>query len=460
MPSNPLLRQIPKVDELLRQPALLQQQYHHSVLLQAVRAELDSLRAKLIAGECNEVPSTECLSNAVLARANCLSTMSLRRVINATGIVLHTNLGRAPLSKSALQAVYDAASGYSTLEYDAEKGARGNRGEHIEPLLCELTGAQAAMAVNNNAAAILLTLSTLANNREIIVSRGELVEIGDSFRVPDIMEQSGGRLVEVGATNKTHLRDYVNAITDQTAVFLKVHTSNYKIIGFSGDVPLTELAKLGKQRNIPVVYDLGSGALLDEHAYPISIEPTVPQALRDGADIVTFSGDKLLGGPQAGIIVGSAECINRMKRSPLARALRLDKLSLAALEATLHLYRDPVQACKEIPALRMLFADIATLTEKAQLLCQKILDNCPGYTVEVVRQQRQAGGGSLPAQVFPTAAVAIAPYKITVTQLEQKLRAFETPIIARISENRLLLDVSTIDEHEFDLVAQGVANAL
>ncbi|WP_312640376.1 L-seryl-tRNA(Sec) selenium transferase [Hydrogenoanaerobacterium sp.] len=460
MTSNPLLRQIPKVDELLHQPVLSQADCPYTVLLQAIRAELDCLRSGLAAGEYNELPPTEHLCESILMRVKHLNTMSLRRVINATGVILHTNLGRAPLSKAALQAVCDAACSYSTLEYDTENGTRGSRGDHIEGLLCELTGAQAAMAVNNNAAAILLALSTLSRDGEIIVSRGELVEIGDSFRVPDIMQQSGGHLVEVGATNKTHLRDYENAITENTAVLLKVHTSNYKIVGFAGDVPLCELSKLGKARHIPTVYDLGSGALLDEQAYPFTGEPTVPQALRDGADVVTFSGDKLLGGPQAGIILGSVECISRMKRNPLARALRLDKLSLAALEATLRLYREPSRAREEIPTLRMLCTDIDALNQKAQQLCKSILEHQPCCTAQVIQQQRQTGGGSVPAQSLPAAAVAIAPHRITVTELEQRLRALEVPIIARISENRLLLDVSTISGEDFDAVVRGVTGAL
>lgn len=458
MSSNELLRQVPKMDELLRLPLLMGTSFSHPELLRAARAELAFLREELLGGA--PLPSSQELAVRVLARARADSVVGLRQVINATGIILHTNLGRAPLCADALAAVREAAQGYSTLEYDPKEGARGNRCAHVEALLCELTSAPAAMAVNNNAAAILLALATLARGGEIVVSRGELVEIGDSFRVPDIMEQSGGRLVEVGATNKTHLRDYEAAIGTDTAVLLKVHTSNYRIVGFSGDVTLAQLCALGKQRGLPVVYDLGSGALLPESAYPFAGEPTVPQALLDGADVVTFSGDKLLGGPQAGILLGSAACISRMKRNPLARALRLDKLSLAALEATLRLYREPQRALRQIPALRMLTADVAELLQKAQSLRNQIEAHGARCGLEVLTQSMQAGGGAVPAQGLPSAAVAVLPQGCSVGALEHALRLAQTPVIARIAQGRLLLDVSTIAPEELAIVAREVAEAL
>lgn len=458
MNGNELLRQIPKMDELLRLPLLTGTSFSSAELLRAARAELALLREELTGG--TALPSSQELAARVLVRARESSVMGLRHVINATGIILHTNLGRAPLCADALAAVREAAQSYSTLEYDPKLGARGSRGTHIEALLCELTGAPAAMAVNNNAAAILLALATLARGDEIVVSRGELVEIGDSFRVPDIMEQSGGRLVEVGATNKTHLRDYEAAIGASTAVLLKVHTSNYRIVGFSGDVPLAQLCTLGKQRGLPVVYDLGSGALLAGHAYPFTGEPTVPQALLDGADLVTFSGDKLLGGPQAGILLGSAACIASMKRNPLARALRLDKLSLAALEATLRLYRDPQRAMQQIPALRMLTAGSTELLQKAQNLRSQIEALGARCGLEVLAQSMQAGGGAVPVQGLPSAAVAVLPQGCSVAKLERALRLAQTPVIARIAEGRLLLDVSTIAPEELTVVAREVAQAL
>lgn len=458
MNGNELLRQIPKMDDLLRLPQLTGTSFSSAELLRAARAELAFLREEIPGGA--PLPSSQELAARVLVRAREDSVMGLRHVINATGIILHTNLGRAPLCADALAAVREAAQSYSTLEYNPKEGARGNRGTHIEALLCELTGAPAAMAVNNNAAAILLALATLARGSEIVVSRGELVEIGDSFRVPDIMEQSGGRLVEVGATNKTHLRDYEAAIGASTAVLLKVHTSNYRIVGFSGDVPLAQLCTLGKQCGLPVVYDLGSGALLPLHAYPFTGEPTVPQALLDGADVVTFSGDKLLGGPQAGILLGSAACITSMKRNPLARALRLDKLSLAALEATLRLYRDPQRAMQQIPALRMLTAGSTELLQKAQNLCSQIEALGARCGLEVLAQSMQAGGGAVPVQGLPSAAVAVLPQSCSVTKLERALRLAQTPVIARIAEGRLLLDVSTIAPDELTVVAREVAQAL
>ncbi len=452
-----LLRSIAKVDELLENPAIAEKMEHcaRAIIVRAVREELEALRQQILQGNCMESPSVGTLVNCILTRAKKLEETSLRRVINATGVILHTNLGRAPLCRSAVKAITEVAEGYSNLEYDLQTGTRGNRNRHVEDLLCTLSGAESALVVNNNAAALLLALFTFAKNKKVLISRGELVEIGDSFRIPDIMEQSGGIIAEVGTTNKTHLRDYENALKGgDVGAILKVHTSNYKIVGFTEDVSIRQLAELGKKQGIPVLYDLGSGAILDARWYPFLDEPTAPQAVRDGTDIVMFSGDKLLGGPQCGILLGNAEKIERMRRNPLARALRIDKLSLAALEATLRLYIEP-ERMDEIPVLHMMRSDY--LKPKAEDLCRQIRDQGTGCEAEVLAEERQIGGGSVPAQPLSGYVVAIRPHDISVFELERRLRGLTLPIIARVAKNQLLLDVSTIQQPELPLVAHAVA---
>ncbi len=457
MEKQELLRGIPKVDELLESEPIVKKMEHcpRVIVLRAVREELGTLRLRILQGECAEIPSIGELTDCVLSRADKLEKTNLRRVINATGVVLHTNLGRAPLCQSAVKAVTEVAEGYSNLEYNLQTGTRGSRNQHVEDLLCTLSGAEAALVVNNNAAALLLALFTFAKNKKILVSRGELVEIGDSFRIPDIMEQSGGRIAEVGTTNKTHLRDYEDALKDgDVGAILKVHTSNFKIVGFTEDVSIRELAELGKKQGVPVLHDLGSGALLDARYYPFRDEPTVPQAVRDGADIVMFSGDKLLGGPQCGILLGNKKRIALMSKNPLARALRIDKLSLAALEATLRLYLEP-QRTDEIPVLHMMRSDY--LKPKAEELCREVKEQGAVCEAEVLAEERQIGGGSVPAQALPGYVVAIRPRDISVLELEQRLRGLVLPVIARIAKNQLLLDVSTIQQSELSLVARAVA---
>lgn len=445
------MRKIPKVDELLRRPALAA--LAPVPAAEAVRQELDELRRGMLSGEIQEVLEAEELERRILDRARRNAMPSLRGVINGTGVVLHTNLGRACLSEEAARAAYDVARSYSTLEYDVEKGARGLRYTHVEPLLCRLTGAEAAMVVNNNAAAVLLILSALAAGGEVITSRGELVEIGGSFRVPDIMEACGCHLREVGTTNRTHLSDYEKAIGPETKALLKVHTSNFRVVGFTESVPLADLTALAHERGLPMVEDLGSGSLVDLETFGIHGEPTVQASVRAGVDIVSFSGDKLLGGPQAGIILGSREWIAKLRRHPLTRAMRVDKMTLAALEATLRSYADGT-AMEQVPVLRMLGTEPEQLRGRAEMLCDLLTQ--AGVQAEVVPEQDQVGGGSVPTQLLPTWAVAVMPARGTVDGLEQALRRRERPIVGRIAHDRYLLDARTLNQEDFAAIAAAV----
>ena len=454
MNENSILRRIPKVDELLNR--LGETAGPQAVATGAVREVLDELRESILDGRRNEVPSTESILKMVKSQIRKDSKMSLGPVINATGIILHTNLGRAKMSERVANAILDASMNYSTLEYDVENGSRGSRHAHVEKLLTRLTGAEDALVVNNNAAALMLILSTLTNQKEVVISRGELIEIGGSFRIPEIMKLSGSILVEVGTTNKTHLSDFETAIHEGTAALLAVHTSNFKIMGFTETPSLKELAALGRKYGIPVINDVGSGTLINLEKYGITGEPTVPQSIADGADIVCFSGDKLLGGPQAGIIAGRKDFIQAMKKNQLARALRIDKLTLAALEATLRIYLDGT-ARQEIPTLRMIAADLNTLREKALALCGSIRKSAQNCCAEVVEELSQIGGGSVPNQMLPTAAVSICPHDIPVMELERRIRQSDRPIIARISRDRLLMDVRTLEESDFPTIAACIA---
>ena len=454
MERQEILRRIPKVDELMQREAVLalREELPTAAVRAAVRSELEALRQAILAGEARELPEEAALCEAICRRAREDALPSLRPVINGTGVVLHTNLGRACLSQRAADAVTAVARGYSTLEYDLDRGQRGSRHDHIEALVCQVTGAEAAMVVNNNAAAVLLILSALGKGGEVITSRGELVEIGGSFRIPEIMVQCGCTLREVGATNKTHLRDYENAIGPETRALLKVHTSNFKIMGFSQSVPLDELVALGRERGLPVIEDLGSGSLVDLEQFGIHDEPTVQQSVKAGVDIISFSGDKLLGGPQAGIILGNAEYIRQLKRHPLARAMRVDKMTIAALRETLYAYTDEELACREIPVLAMLGAKSHQLREKVGVLCAMLQEQ--GVGAQVIPTQDQVGGGSVPTQLLDAWAVAIDPGRLTVDQLEEKLRLRPLPIIGRITHEQYILDVRTLMERDFPYIAQ------
>jgi len=449
-------RDLPAVEALLNHPLLAQVDAPRMLKRRAVRTVLAGARAALAApppagagaaaGEAGAgAMTTEDLAARAAAEARALARSGLRPVVNATGIVVHTNLGRSVLSAEAQRAVVEAAAHYSTLEFDLERGERGSRLGAVRELLIELTGAEDALVVNNNAAAVLLTLSGLAHGREVIVSRGELVEIGGSFRLPDIMARSGARLREVGTTNKTHLADYARAIGPETALILKVHRSNFVMGGFVAEVGLPELATLGRAHGVPVAEDLGSGALLDLGA-GIGREPTVDMSLAAGAAVVMFSGDKLLGGPQAGVLLGAANVIGRLARDPLARALRLDKLSLAALEATLRAYLEPEAAWVQIPTLRLLARPVGELEAEASALAAEIARAAPDLEVRVVALTSRVGGGALPMVEIPSAGVALRPRvgAGTVGTLESELRLGEPPVLGRIEEGQLLLDLRTL----------------
>ena len=449
-----LLRKIPKVDELLRSPVLAETvaRYGDHAVKEAIRAELDKLRQAILEQQTHAVPEWDMLCRRIDNRVQRSDLPSFRSVINGTGILLHTNLGRACLSEKAARAVCEASCSYANLEYDLETGKRGSRYSHVEAILCRLTGAESALVVNNNAAAVLLVLTALTQGGEVVVSRGELVEIGGSFRIPEIMEACGAQLKEVGATNKTHLQDYENAICEQTRALMKVHTSNYRIIGFSQTPALPHLVELGHAHGLPVIEDLGSGSLLDLNRFGIHDEPTVMDSVRAGVDVVSFSGDKLLGGPQAGIILGKKKYLDILKKHPLNRAVRVDKMTLAALEATLHSYE--AEAPEEIPVIAMLAAKQDLLRQKAEVLAALLQD--AGIDVEILPTESCVGGGSVPNQGLPSYAVAFGR---DVTRLEETLRKGIRPIIGRIHEGKYLLDVRTLFEKDFPIIAEAVREA-
>ncbi len=409
---------------------------------------------KVPTGPVADVSMQEILDRAegILAE---LSGPSLRPLINATGVVVHTNLGRSILSEAAVQRVIEVSRSYSNLEYDIRAGERGKRHTHVEVILRMLTGVEAATVVNNNAAAVLLCLNTLAKGKEVIVSRGELVEIGGSFRVPEVMERSSAKLREVGATNKTHLKDYEKAINENTGLILKVHTSNYKIVGFTKEVAPKELSALGRKRGIPVMWDLGSGSFIDLASYGIGDEPTVKQAVDSGVDILTFSGDKLLGGPQAGFILGNKTYLDPIRSNPLSRALRIDKMTLAAIEATLYQYLDEEKAVKDIPTLWMLTQPLTEIERKAKLLLNG-LSAVGGINVSIQDELSQSGGGALPTGNLPTKVVAISSKTISANSLESGLRLGRPHIITRIKEGMVLFDPRTLNDEEI----AGIINAI
>lgn len=462
-----LLRRLPAISTILEDPGIkeLGQNYPHLIMSEAAAEVVQQLRQAVLdegGRQLNEEDlSLNYIVRLVEERVAQKTRPHLRRVINATGVVLHTNLGRAVLAQEAVRAVTEAAGRYSNLELNLETGERGTRYSHVEDLLCQLTGAEAGLVVNNNAAAVLLVLSALAHDRQVIVSRGQLVEIGGSFRIPDVMKQSGAQLVEVGATNKTHLRDYEQAVHEETALLLKVHTSNYKIIGFAAEVSAVDLVRLGRDKGIPVYEDLGSGVLVDLSSFGLVHEPTVRESVKAGIDIVTCSGDKLFGGPQGGIIVGRQELINRIKKHPLTRALRVDKFTLAALEATLRLYLDEEKAVEKIPTLAMITMSGEELKRRAQTLTAEIKEkagaNCE---VEIIHGYSQVGGGALPEENIPTFLVSVNPLNVAVSQLEEKLRGLEPPVLARIQKDRLLLDPRTLLENDMELIADYLGKIL
>jgi L-seryl-tRNA(Ser) seleniumtransferase len=435
-------RAIPSIDRLLAaEPiAALLGSFARGQVTALLRQIQDEQRAGLAPTEYD----ADWYARALQARLIQLESSSLRRVINASGVVLHTNLGRAPLAPEALEAMLNVAGGYSNLEYALESGTRGSRYDHCRTLLSELTGAEDALVVNNNAAALILALNTIAAQREVVVSRGELVEIGGSFRVPEIMERSSARMREVGATNRVHLADYANGITTETAALLKVHPSNFRITGFTSEVELGELAALAYTRGIPLIHDLGSGLLFDLAAFGFPPEPGPRSSLEAGADLVTMSGDKLLGGPQAGIILGSGALISALRKNPLCRALRVDKLTLAALEATLRLYRHPERARLHIPALRMLTTSQKEIEIRAHALAERLRRS--GVTASAVATDALVGGGAFPDVRLPSYGIAIVSDHADA--LDARLRSHDPAIVGRIADGQLILDLRTVAESE------------
>jgi L-seryl-tRNA(Ser) seleniumtransferase len=461
------LAQIPSVDAMLMEPPVkeLLGKFPREVVTDGIRKVLDKRRSQIL-------ESLDPSQWPVMNKSQLIAELErvvkdqvephLKPLINATGVVLHTNLGRAPLSERVCQRIAEIARQYSNLELDLSTGERGERYSHIEGLLKRLTGAESSLVVNNNAAAVLLVLNTFAQGKEVIVSRGQLIEIGGSFRIPDIMTKSGAILREVGTTNKTHLRDYREAITPSTAFLLKVHTSNYRILGFTSEVSLEELVQLGKEYQIPVMEDLGSGSLIDLSSYGLEKEPTVPDCIRAGVDILTFSGDKLLGAPQAGLIIGKTEYIEKLKKNPWTRALRVDKMTLAGLEAVLLEYLDPEKAIREIPTLRMLTMSLPELEIKAKNLLDHLYEGSSrtsvnsNVSIRIFEDSSQVGGGALPLQKLPTKLVAIKPLKFSAQRLEERLRAYDPPILARIQNDELLLDPRTLEEAQLSIIAEAI----
>ncbi len=449
MNKNMLYRSIPKVDVLLEDEAIqaLIARYSRETVMESIHIEMDKLRRYI--GQCEDEEKARMQISLLTAHiemtVGAMHTPNMRMVVNGTGTILHTNLGRAPISPEHMKRIAQIATGYSNLEYNLEAGRRGERYSHFEKLLCKITGAEAAMAVNNNAAAVMLILSSLAKGGEVIVSRGELVEIGGKFRIPDVMEQSGAALVEVGTTNKTHYDDYENAITEETKALLKVHTSNYRIIGFTDTVGIDELIPLAKEHELPVIEDLGS-------KYGITYEPTVQESIRKGADVVCFSGDKLLGGPQAGIIIGRKKYIDMMKKNQLTRALRIDKFTAAALELVLQEYLSEEKAVQRLPVLHMITMPFEETEKNARTLCRMLRRASLPAKIEPQRCESQIGGGSLPLERIPSMAAAIRPEKISVAELEERMRHLPVPVIPRTSNDTILLDVRTIEKHLFSTI--------
>lgn len=460
------LRALAAVDEVLREPAMedLLARYPRTLVVDAVRAVIDRLRAEIVAGGDQAAEEAGDLAPAALVPwverlLDAAVTPSLRRVVNATGVVVHTNLGRASLPAAAVAAVVNAASGYTDLEYSLTRGERASRQDHVHDVLCSVTGAEDAVVVNNNAAAVLLALAAMARGGEVLVARGQLVEIGDGFRIPDILRESGARLVEVGTTNRTYLRDFEAAWTESTRAVLRVHTSNYRIVGFTAEPTLEELALLAHDRDAVLIDDLGSGALADIELF--AEEPALAESVAAGCDVVTFSGDKLLGGPQAGVAVGRTAVIAAMRRHPLARALRIDKLDLAALDAVLRLYLDPARAVREIPTLRALSDPLDAVRGRARRLRDLLVRaGVPGERLELVETVARAGAGALPVTEVPSVAVAAAVPAGEADARAGLLRRGEPAVVCRVQEDRLLFDLRAVGDDEVEDLAGAALLAL
>ncbi|BFT66121.1 L-seryl-tRNA(Sec) selenium transferase [uncultured Parvimonas sp.] len=454
-----LYKMIPKVDQILDNEIIkkLLEENSKNLIMESIHEELNSIRNNISNG-CDEKVILNYIENlAKNIEKNLLNKkrLNLRKVINASGVVIHTNLGRSVLTNEILENIKDVSVGYSNLEYDLQKGERGSRYSHLTEIIKKITGAEDCMVVNNNAAAVMLILSTMAKGRNVITSRSELVEIGGSFRIPDVCRESGAELKEVGTTNKTHLSDYENAIDENTAALFKVHQSNFKILGFTESVTSTELKDLKEKYNIPIIEDLGSGVLIDLSKYGLGHEPTVQECIANGVDVVSFSGDKLLGGVQAGIIVGKKEFIEKMKKNQLTRALRVDKFTLSALEVVFSYYIDEELAISKIPTLNMLTIKIEELYNKAERFIDYLGEN-KEFSYEIIDIDSEVGAGSLPTQKLPSKAVKVISNSYTENELEEKLRNHNIPIVARIYKGNLIFDVRTIFENEFSIIKDAL----
>jgi L-seryl-tRNA(Ser) seleniumtransferase len=456
MVNMELLRKLPKIDELLRKEIVISKLRYimRPVVMEALRESIDKFRKEILSNAIEDFEVRDILNhfNSLVELKN---SPKLKKVINAAGVIIHTNLGRSLLCREAVKSVLDVAENYNNLEYNLETGVRGSRYAPVEELLKNITGAEAAVVVNNNAAAVLLVLSTVCSDKEAIVSRGQLVEIGGSFRIPEVMKFSGAKLVEVGTTNRTHVYDYENSITDNTGVILKVHTSNYKILGFTEEVPLDQLVELGERYRIPVIEDIGSGLLVDFSKYGFTYEPTVQNSLKKGVDVVTFSGDKMLGGPQCGIIAGKKEYIDKIKSNQLTRALRIDKMTLAALEGTLRLYLDEAEAVKRLPTLYMMLSSKEEHKKRAQRLKNRLQKAQLNLNIKVEADYSMVGGGSMPGEKIDTYVLKIKSNEMKAEQLEEKLRKNTTPIIVRIYNDEIILDLRTIIDKDFDCIVEA-----
>jgi L-seryl-tRNA(Ser) seleniumtransferase len=460
-----LLRGLPKIDDLLlrldKDEAAAG--YPREMLREACRSVVEGIREQILGGggSALRIPTPEQAAGLALEAVAGRRVFRLRRVINATGVILHTNLGRAPLCREAIERVIEVAGGYSNLEYNLEKGERGIRYENIRGLLCTLCGAEDAIVVNNNAAAVMLVLNSLAVNREAIVSRGELIEIGGEFRIPDVMEKSGARIVEVGTTNRTRIADYERAVTSDTGLLLKVHTSNFRIVGFTEEADRGQLVALGKRRDVPVVEDLGSGCFVELESFGLEREPTVQDSLAAGVDVVTFSGDKLLGGPQAGIILGKKKFLEKIAKNPLNRALRIDKMTLAALEGTLVKYLRPAEAIADIPVLHALAKQLPDIKKRAKKLLALLRRNlAEGVEIRLVSGFSMAGGGSLPTRGIETALVGLRTDFCSAADIERGLRRSEPPVIARVADGQVLFDPRTLDDNDINEICRLLAGVL
>lgn len=464
MDKNILYRSIPKVDVLLEDKKIISliTKYHRDVVVDVIREEIEKIREEIKTNNDFDFINKKInnLIDNISKSVEKTYSYNIRKVINGTGTILHTNLGRSIISKKHANYLSDIVTSYSNLEYNLEDGKRGERYSHFEKLICKITGAESAMAVNNNAAAVMLVLSSMAKEKEVIVSRGELVEVGGKFRIPDVMESSNAHLVEIGTTNKTHLEDYENAINENTGALLKVHTSNFKIFGFTESVSIKEICNLGKEKNIPVIEDIGSGVLVDLSKYGLEYEPTVQDSIKSGVDIVSFSGDKLLGGPQAGIIVGKKKYIDKIKKNPLTRAFRIDKFTATILEMIFKEYLNEEDAIKNIPTLSLITRDLKEIEKNANALYEKLDILKDVAIINIEDTLSQIGGGSLPMERLNSKCVSITPKNISTASLEEKLRLNENPVVGRISDNKLIIDMRTILDDEIDILSKKLINIL